>query len=79
MYMEDARHFCQQRHGDLVSITSKEENTFLWKQVSIFIFNCCSYRMKLTGKEVLTALFYACEFTAFQNLWVLLYWLVNRS
>ncbi|TKS79617.1 Macrophage mannose receptor 1 [Collichthys lucidus] len=32
--MEDARHFCQQRHGDLVSIMSKEENTFLWKQIS---------------------------------------------
>nr|XP_046265197.1 macrophage mannose receptor 1-like [Scatophagus argus] len=34
MYMDDARHFCQQRHGDLVSITSKEENVFLWKQIS---------------------------------------------
>uniref|UniRef100_UPI0037E74650 macrophage mannose receptor 1-like n=1 Tax=Semicossyphus pulcher TaxID=241346 RepID=UPI0037E74650 len=34
MAMEDARHYCQQRHGDLVSITSKEENTFLWKQIS---------------------------------------------
>ncbi|XP_034742579.1 macrophage mannose receptor 1b isoform X3 [Etheostoma cragini] len=32
--MEDARHFCQQRHGDLVSVTSKDENLFLWKQVS---------------------------------------------
>ncbi|XP_030606959.1 macrophage mannose receptor 1-like isoform X2 [Archocentrus centrarchus] len=32
--MDDARHFCQQRHGDLVSITSKEENVFLWKQIS---------------------------------------------
>ncbi|KAM3604133.1 uncharacterized protein V6R79_006931 [Siganus canaliculatus] len=34
MYMEEARRYCQQRHGDLVSIISKEENTFLWKQVS---------------------------------------------
>uniref|UniRef100_A0A669D8Q0 Mannose receptor, C type 1b n=2 Tax=Oreochromis niloticus TaxID=8128 RepID=A0A669D8Q0_ORENI len=34
MPMEDARHFCQQRHGDLVSITSKEENVFIWKQIS---------------------------------------------
>lgn len=36
MYMEDARHFCQQRHGDLASINSKEENVFIWKQVGIF-------------------------------------------
>lgn len=35
MYMEKARHVCQQKHGDLVSINSKEENTFLWKQVYI--------------------------------------------
>uniref|UniRef100_A0A3Q3W748 Uncharacterized protein n=1 Tax=Mola mola TaxID=94237 RepID=A0A3Q3W748_MOLML len=34
MYMDDARHFCKQRRGDLVSITSKEENIFLWKQIS---------------------------------------------
>ncbi|XP_040911919.1 macrophage mannose receptor 1-like [Toxotes jaculatrix] len=32
--MEDARHFCQQRNGDLVSINSKDENSFLWKQIS---------------------------------------------
>uniref|UniRef100_A0A672HCM6 Macrophage mannose receptor 1-like n=1 Tax=Salarias fasciatus TaxID=181472 RepID=A0A672HCM6_SALFA len=32
--MEEARHFCQQRHGDLATINSKEENTFLWKQIS---------------------------------------------
>uniref|UniRef100_A0A8C6L8C7 Mannose receptor, C type 1b n=1 Tax=Nothobranchius furzeri TaxID=105023 RepID=A0A8C6L8C7_NOTFU len=31
--MEDARQFCQQSHADLVSINSKEENIFLWKQV----------------------------------------------
>nr|XP_020447068.1 macrophage mannose receptor 1-like [Monopterus albus] len=34
MAMEEARHFCQQRHGDLVTINSKEENIFLWKQIS---------------------------------------------
>ncbi|XP_059201160.1 macrophage mannose receptor 1-like [Centropristis striata] len=34
MTMEDARHFCRQRHGDLVSIITKEENTFIWKQIS---------------------------------------------
>lgn len=39
MYMEEARHFCQQRHGDLVSISSKDENTFLWKQVNIYKFS----------------------------------------
>ncbi|XP_051266208.1 macrophage mannose receptor 1 [Dicentrarchus labrax] len=34
MPMEEARHFCQQGHGDLVSISSKDENVFLWKQIS---------------------------------------------
>ncbi|XP_033959747.1 macrophage mannose receptor 1-like isoform X1 [Pseudochaenichthys georgianus] len=34
MSMEDARLFCQQRHGDLVSINSKDENVFIWKQIS---------------------------------------------
>uniref|UniRef100_A0A671TXN4 Mannose receptor, C type 1b n=1 Tax=Sparus aurata TaxID=8175 RepID=A0A671TXN4_SPAAU len=38
MYMDDARQFCQQRHGDLVSISTKEENVFLWKQVGILIW-----------------------------------------
>lgn len=33
MYMDDARHYCRQRHGDLISINSKDENTFIWKQV----------------------------------------------
>ncbi|XP_056149770.1 macrophage mannose receptor 1b [Lampris incognitus] len=32
--MEDARHYCQQRHGDLVVITSEAENVFLWKQIA---------------------------------------------
>ncbi|KAM8838452.1 macrophage mannose receptor 1-like isoform 2-T2 [Synchiropus picturatus] len=32
--MEDARSFCQQRHGDLITITSEAENIFVWKQVS---------------------------------------------
>ncbi|XP_040911918.1 macrophage mannose receptor 1-like [Toxotes jaculatrix] len=30
--MEDARHFCQQRHGDLVTISSEAESVFLWKR-----------------------------------------------
>uniref|UniRef100_A0A674BXH4 Macrophage mannose receptor 1-like n=1 Tax=Salmo trutta TaxID=8032 RepID=A0A674BXH4_SALTR len=30
--MEDARHYCQQRHGDLVVINGLTENTFLWKK-----------------------------------------------
>uniref|UniRef100_A0A3B4X378 Mannose receptor, C type 1b n=1 Tax=Seriola lalandi dorsalis TaxID=1841481 RepID=A0A3B4X378_SERLL len=34
MAMEDARNFCHQRHGDLVTINSEAENGFLWKQVS---------------------------------------------
>ncbi|KAG7523935.1 hypothetical protein JOB18_004764 [Solea senegalensis] len=34
MSMEDARHFCKKKHGDLVSISTKEENTFIWKQIS---------------------------------------------
>ncbi|KAM3850435.1 macrophage mannose receptor 1-like [Diretmus argenteus] len=32
MAMEDARHYCKQRHGDLVVINSEAENLFLWKQ-----------------------------------------------
>lgn len=36
MTAEDARHFCQQRHGDLVSLSTKDENVFLWKQVVMF-------------------------------------------
>uniref|UniRef100_A0A3Q2VRL7 Mannose receptor, C type 1b n=1 Tax=Haplochromis burtoni TaxID=8153 RepID=A0A3Q2VRL7_HAPBU len=34
MAMEDARTFCRQRHGDLVSINSEAERIFLWKQIS---------------------------------------------
>ncbi|XP_078029223.1 macrophage mannose receptor 1-like [Epinephelus lanceolatus] len=34
MAMEDARRFCQQKHGDLVSIGSESESVFLWKQIS---------------------------------------------
>ncbi|XP_039999700.1 macrophage mannose receptor 1-like [Xiphias gladius] len=34
MAMEEARHFCQQRHGDLVTINSEAESVFLWKQIS---------------------------------------------
>lgn len=36
--VEDARHFCKQRHGDLVNIISGAENGFLWNQVSGAIF-----------------------------------------
>ncbi|XP_041751389.1 macrophage mannose receptor 1 [Coregonus clupeaformis] len=31
--MEDARYYCQQRHGDLVVINGQNENTFLWKKI----------------------------------------------
>ncbi|XP_049454403.1 macrophage mannose receptor 1b [Epinephelus fuscoguttatus] len=34
MPFENAREYCQRRHGDLVSISSRDENTFLWKQIS---------------------------------------------
>ncbi|XP_071348975.1 macrophage mannose receptor 1-like isoform X1 [Trachinotus anak] len=34
MAMEDARRFCQQSHGDLVTINSEAESVFLWKQIS---------------------------------------------
>uniref|UniRef100_A0AAQ5XYV6 Mannose receptor, C type 1b n=1 Tax=Amphiprion ocellaris TaxID=80972 RepID=A0AAQ5XYV6_AMPOC len=34
MAMEGARRFCQQRHGDLVTINSEAERLFLWKQIS---------------------------------------------
>ncbi|KAK6302213.1 hypothetical protein J4Q44_G00265680 [Coregonus suidteri] len=32
--MEDARYYCQQRHGDLVVINGQNENTFLWKKIN---------------------------------------------
>ncbi|XP_070976307.1 macrophage mannose receptor 1-like [Oncorhynchus clarkii lewisi] len=32
--MENARHYCQQRHGDLVVINGLTENTFLWKKIN---------------------------------------------
>lgn len=34
MSMESARQYCQQRHGDLVTITTRAENSFIWKQIS---------------------------------------------
>ncbi|XP_047445392.1 macrophage mannose receptor 1-like [Mugil cephalus] len=34
MSMEEARHFCQQRHGDLATINSEAESVFIWKQIS---------------------------------------------
>ena len=36
MAMEDARRYCQQKHGDLMTIDSEAENIFIWKQVGIF-------------------------------------------
>lgn len=53
MYMDEARHFCQQRHGDLASINSKEENTFLWKQVHI-------YKLKLVPTVLENLYMHAC-------------------
>lgn len=70
MYMEEARYFCQQRHGDLASINSKEENTFLWKQVHI-------YKLKLVVTVLENLYMHACVFADFQNLWVILYWTVS--
>lgn len=43
MAMEDARYFCQQRHGDLATINSEAENIFLWQQVIILRGNCCQH------------------------------------
>ncbi|XP_041804638.1 macrophage mannose receptor 1-like [Chelmon rostratus] len=34
MAMEEARHFCQKRHSDLVTINSEAEGVFLWKRIS---------------------------------------------
>uniref|UniRef100_A0A4W6EYQ1 Mannose receptor, C type 1b n=1 Tax=Lates calcarifer TaxID=8187 RepID=A0A4W6EYQ1_LATCA len=34
MAMEDARAYCKQNHGDLVTINSEAESVFLWKHVS---------------------------------------------
>ncbi|XP_039998644.1 macrophage mannose receptor 1-like [Xiphias gladius] len=34
MAMEDARHYCQMRHSDLVTINSEAESVFLWKRIS---------------------------------------------
>ncbi|KAJ4936384.1 hypothetical protein JOQ06_000978 [Pogonophryne albipinna] len=34
MAMEKARRFCQQRHGDLVTIDSEAKRVFLWNQMS---------------------------------------------
>lgn len=42
MAVEDARHFCRQRHGDLVSIQSEAESIFLWKRVSSDMFTTLS-------------------------------------
>ncbi|XP_035994263.1 macrophage mannose receptor 1 isoform X3 [Fundulus heteroclitus] len=33
MAMEDARRFCKEKHSDLVTFSSEDENVFLWKQI----------------------------------------------
>ena len=43
MAMEDARHYCQQRHADLVIINSEAERIFLWKQVGTKIRSSLLY------------------------------------
>lgn len=43
MSMEDARTYCKQRHGDLVSFSSKAENVFLWKQVGVWALFVCTF------------------------------------
>lgn len=40
MAMEDARRYCQEKHGDLVTINSEAENVFLWKQVRGYHLYC---------------------------------------
>lgn len=90
MPMEDARHFCQQRHGDLVSITSKEENVFIWKQVNIYIFNSyflfCFINILEQAKNIrmwhtldIIVHIYVCVSTDIQKLWALLYRFVSGS
>lgn len=34
MSMEEARHYCQRRHSDLVTISSEAESVFIWKRVN---------------------------------------------
>uniref|UniRef100_A0A674BXA0 Macrophage mannose receptor 1-like n=1 Tax=Salmo trutta TaxID=8032 RepID=A0A674BXA0_SALTR len=50
--MEDARHYCQQRHGDLVVINGLTENTFLWKKVNTYIIVSCVLSRWMDGSPV---------------------------
>uniref|UniRef100_A0AAZ3P0P1 Mannose receptor, C type 1b n=1 Tax=Oncorhynchus tshawytscha TaxID=74940 RepID=A0AAZ3P0P1_ONCTS len=46
--MDNARHYCQQRHGDLVVINGLTENTFLWKKVNTYSFHLENHYIGLT-------------------------------
>lgn len=72
--MEEARHYCQQRHGDLASINSKDENVFLWKQVDTFGMahaNVSHIERRFTNS--------VCVFSDIQKLWVILCWFVSGA
>lgn len=43
MAMEDARAYCKQNHGDLVTINSEAESVFLWKHVSSNIYTLLTF------------------------------------
>ncbi|TNN55460.1 Macrophage mannose receptor 1 [Liparis tanakae] len=49
--MEDARSFCKQRHGDLVSISTKDENVFIWKQVGFWRTSNCGQEHQFICKR----------------------------
>lgn len=53
MSMEDARSFCQQRHGDLVSISTKDENVFIWKQVGVYFLGFAKQQLLFIEKASL--------------------------
>ncbi|KAM9349892.1 macrophage mannose receptor 1-like [Symphorus nematophorus] len=48
MDMQQARRYCQRRHGDLVTINSEAESLFLWKQMSRFDHRYMRYWIGLT-------------------------------
>uniref|UniRef100_A0A8C7RAM9 Mannose receptor, C type 1b n=1 Tax=Oncorhynchus mykiss TaxID=8022 RepID=A0A8C7RAM9_ONCMY len=50
--MENARHYCQQRHGDLVVINGLTENTFLWKKVNTYMIVSCVLSRWMDGSPV---------------------------
>uniref|UniRef100_A0A3B4GEM7 Macrophage mannose receptor 1-like n=1 Tax=Pundamilia nyererei TaxID=303518 RepID=A0A3B4GEM7_9CICH len=53
MAMEDARMFCRQRHGDLVSINSEAERIFLWKQIYLNKCIFCVTLRWMDGSQLL--------------------------